>query len=540
MKKRFKYFTMATVVILTMSTCNKEIDEQISVTKGKAVSFQMGLASTRTSTGTDYVTTFVKGDAVGIFAYERNSDGTEGALEVTNAKYILNEAGTTWEAADANNTIYADSKKAFNYYAYYPYKEGATNPGSVAMAVKLDQSTANAADYNVSDVLTARNKTVAINSTSVSLQFTHAFAMVQVNLEGVMADKDATITMQNVFPEASLNLQYADKTLATGDANGTKGSVKMYSLPEVNQVSDAERFVFRAIIPAQQIAANDALLEIQSKGKTYRFTYSTAVDYAAGKIRVMNVMLGESSIKTTITIPATNMGVNIWGTTEDGTGMGTAEEVPLISKFGTELTAVENDPTSLTTDSWFALKLKTATNITTASLVDDSSVTWGKAAKLEFTSTSAQGNSWYVSTLGYYHTKPVDVSATTIYKVTLKLKAEHNGSAVAKHVFTCRNAANNASFQASANADLSGNVATTVTKGLAIKDTWETFTFYINFAQKSTTVGSTALSASEATDYSKFDLRVYTSTAKSTPEKDITDVIYISDVVIEPYTVPVP
>lgn len=517
---------MAAIALLAMSACNNEIDEPVAATKGKAVSFQMGLASTRTATGTDYVTTFVKGDAVGIFAYERNADGTDGALAVTNAKYVLNDTGISWEAADANNTAYADSKKAFNYYAYYPYQEGVTKPGSVQMAVKPNQSTAAAADYNISDALTAQNKTVAANSTDVALQFIHAFALVQVNLEGTMADKDATITMQNVYLGAALNLQYTSESLPAGSTYGEKGTIKMYSLPEVNEVADADRFAFRAIVPAQSIGANDALLEIKSKGKTYRFTYSTAVSYKAGKLRVMNVTLGETAGKTTITIPAANMSVDIWGTTEAETGSGSVEEAPLISKFGTELTPIVETPLSLTTDTWFALTGKGIANLT-YSIEDDANVTWGKAAKLEYKDA---GNSWYKSAIGYYHTTPLDVSATSVYKVTLKIKAAKNGAGlvISKLTFTCRNAANTHSFQVSANANFTGSEATSVTKAPAAENTWESFAIYINLAKKSTAVGTTALIDADATDYSKIDFRAYTGAEAGST-------IYISDVVLEPY-----
>lgn len=393
---------MAAVALLAMSSCNNETDEQVSATKGKAVSFQMGLATTRTATGTDYVTTFVKGDAVGIFAYERNTDGSEGALAVTNAKYVLNEAGTSWEAADPNNTAYADTKKAYNYYAYYPYQVGATNPSSVAMTVKSDQSTAAAADYNASDALTARNKTVAMNSTNVTLQFTHAFALVQVNLEGTMADKDATVTMQNVFPGAALNLQHANGALAAGNANGTQGNIKMYSLSEVNQVADADRFLFRAIVPAQSVAANAALLEIQSKGKTYRFTYNAAVEYVAGKSRVMNVALGETSGEITITIPAADMTVDIWGTTEKGTGTGSAEEIiPLMPELtaGTQFNKYYKVANPSVANSWFMLTQSAENEIPQKTIITVTDENGTPTINYQLDATASAG--WNNSAVGF-------------------------------------------------------------------------------------------------------------------------------------------
>ena len=77
--------------------------------------------------------------------------------------------------------------------------------------------------------------------------------------------------------------------------------------------------------------------------------------------------------------------------------------------------------------------------------------------------------------------------------------------------------------------------ATTVSKQPAAADTWEDFSFYINFAQKANTVGTTSLSDSEAADYARFDLRVYTNDAATESVQSCKATISISDVVIEPY-----
>lgn len=365
MKKNIKYFMMAAVALLSMSACNNEMDEQqINTVKGEPVKFQM--TTTRTSTGTDYTTTFVKGDAVGIFAFERNTNGTDGNPAVTNAKYVLSTDGTTWEPANPENAAYADPNIAFNYYAYYPYQEGASTPQSINMAVKLDQST-DVANYNTSDVLTAQNRSAEANSTTVPLNFKHAFALVQVNLEGDASDKDAIVTILNVFPEASLNLQHTDGAKAAGEAKGVQSAVKMYSLPEINQIENAARFAFRAIVPAQNISANTALLEIQSKGKTYRFTYSTAVDYVAEASRIINVTLGNSPTKNTISFPASDMTVDKWGTTTTVEGEGNVEDVtPLVPELTTENLLWyyydSDSKTPNTSNKWFAYTNKKTTD----------------------------------------------------------------------------------------------------------------------------------------------------------------------------------
>lgn len=421
MKKNIKYFMMAAVALLSMSACNNEMDEQqINTVKGEPVKFQM--TTTRTSTGTDYTTTFVKGDAVGIFAFERNANGSDGNPAVTNAKYVLSADGTTWEPANPDNAAYADPNIAFNYYAYYPYQEGASTPQSINMAVKLDQST-DVANYNTSDVLTAQNRSAEANSTTVPLNFKHAFALVQVNLEGDASDKDAIVTILNVFPEAALDLQYADGAKAAGEAKGVQSAVKMYSLPEINQIENADRFAFRAIVPAQNVSANTVLLEIQSKGKTYRFTYSEEVKYVAGASRIINVTLGNPPAKNTISFPASNMTVDTWGTTEGGNGSGSVEEVvPIITDFtlpiatATNFTetgqfAKENCFMTGNTSYWFHRETNHTTPATKVTIEDN---------MLKITTLENKRGSWNNSSIGYHCYGKFE---PTIYKVTLIVKS---------------------------------------------------------------------------------------------------------------------
>ena len=75
------------------------------------------------------------------------------------------------------------------------------------------------------------------------------------------------------------------------------------------------------------------------------------------------------------------------------------------------------------------------------------------------------------------------------------------------------------------------------------------YIFYINFDKKSTAVGTVPTTGieeggnnytkrwidSSASDYSKFDLRIYTNDAATADVQSNTATIYISDVKMEPY-----
>ncbi len=418
MKKSRFFMLTAAVMSLLMTGCSNEQENEVPAGKRKAVTFEMNLVpATRTATESNYATKFVAGDAVGIFAYERGSSNEDARLVVTNAKYVLG-SDNIWKA-EGSEGIYAENEKTFNYYAYYPYKEGISDPASIAMSIITDQSVDAAANYNASDALTAKNVAVSAGATNVPLTFKHAFSLVQVNLKGLKAEKNAKVKMMNVFPAATLNA----KTEIAGEANGVKGEVNMYSLPE-NQVGDKTEFAFRAVVPAQQITANTVLLEIVSSGKTYRFTYTANVSYEQGKIRVMNVTLGESG-HTTLTIPASDVNIDIWGNSEEGSGEGKVEEVvePAVNLITKAIGTLETGSISaITSDSqltlseagWFAV-VKTGSS--TYEVEADNTHT--KAIKATF----ATGQSWYSDFVGFYNPSQ-DLLKEKEYKLTFKAKAD--------------------------------------------------------------------------------------------------------------------
>lgn len=527
MTTNFRLLAMAAVAMLAMNSCVKEENLNNGENKGTPVEFEMGVNSvSRTNTPDDgYATTFVEGDEVGIFVYNGETP------VVKNAHYKLNADGK-WVAQ--GTAITAEEGVSYSYYAYYPYDASVTEATSVSLTVAGDQTTG----YTGSDALMAKSENVAAGTTTVPLQYSHAFALVQVSLKGDLAAKDATVTLQNVYPTAALNL----KAGTVGEASVTPGTVAMKACTTNDESAP---FNYRAIVPAQTITANDAILMASSNGTNYKFTYSKDVPYESGKLRQFDVTLGTAPGETTIEIGEGTIANWEDGSTIEG-GEGSTEVIvpTYIYPLGETLADVIAAP-SFEEDTWFGLKRKADEpgNITYA-IVEDEATTWGKAAKLSYTSTwdaaanegngKAVNNSWYVATLGYYHCATDAPINGGIYKVTLKVKGSTNGAGnVSKLVFTCRNAANDASFAASTKTD--SFTATTVSKTPAAADTWEDYTFYINFSQKSATVGSATLSDSSASDYSKFDLRIYTNDAATSSITSNTATIYISDVKMEPY-----
>lgn len=274
MTTNFRLLAMAAVAMLAMNSCVKEENLNNGDKKGTPVEFEMGVNSvSRTNTPDDgYATTFVEGDEVGIFVYNGEK------AVVKNAHYKRNANGK-WVAQ--GEAITAEEGVSYSYYAYYPYNSEATDATSVSLTVAGDQTTG----YTGSDALMAKSENVEAGTTTVPLQYSHAFALVQVSLKGELAAKDATVTLQNVYPTAALNLI----TETAGEASGTLGTVAMKAC---STNGESAPFNYRAIVPAQTITANNGILTTTSNGKSYKFTYSVDVPYESGKLRQFDVTLG--------------------------------------------------------------------------------------------------------------------------------------------------------------------------------------------------------------------------------------------------------
>ena len=419
MKTNFKLLAMAAVAMLAMNSCEKENEMNTGEQKGTPVEFEMGIsASTRTATdNASRVTTWVEGDAVGIFAYAK---GTTTSPVVTNAKYVL--TGDKWVPA-AGSEIYPEA--AYDYYAYYPYQEGVTDPANISLAALADQTSAD--NYAKSDVLAAPKTEAEANATTVPLTFKHVYAMVEVQVNGDKVTKQPTsVILKGVKLGGTLNLTAADAptVTATGDAT----DVTMLYLTKTEN-PDKAPFSFRAVVPAQEIAKETPLVTINAvddAGTSYSMQYSTPVTYEAGKYRQIKVTIGLDN--AILTIPATDVSIDPWEGADEISGTGSQIAQDLITLPFANLTTdsytavkVEGD---LTKTSWFSLVIDG--NSTKYSIVDDE--TYGKAIKIEYNSTNG---SWYNNTTGFYNlneNNAIGIDPNKTYRLSFSAKTDATGN----------------------------------------------------------------------------------------------------------------
>ena len=504
------------IAMSAMTACNK--DEHPS--DNSYVNFSMGIVTTqssRTSMADDsHTAAFTANDAVGIFVKD--------VASYSNIKYTTTD-GTSW----SGTAIKIPEGTEYTYYAYYPYMENATT--SINYSVSTNQD---AEGFIKNDFLYS---TATSSESNVSLSYNHALSLVEVELVDFGVTEGATVEMLDIATDATIDLTAQSVTTGTSKAN-----IMMDAL--------GTPLKYRAIIPAQTIAASTPVFKISAAGKTYQAQYSGEIKFEQGKYLSLKITLnenGEPEISVNI-----DSNINEWTEGSGNEGDSTVEEiiVPLILPLGDQLTEVIKN-FNLGSDTWVKFIEKVSYNsVATFDIQKDETTLWGKYASLQYTSIlgdSLSNNSYFKAALSYYHVSPLDMSRTTIYKLSMKIKTELSQSATkdgeptlngaSKIAITCRNANNSSSFAASTNQNFT---ATSVGK-TPTDNQWLDFTIYINFSKKSTTVGTVPASGEKSwvdttsDDYSKFDLRFYTNNNASAEVQKVVSKIYITDLVMEPY-----
>lgn len=535
MKAITKYLMMAAASLLLTTACSNEYDESPAPAKqGKPVQFDMTLAgvNSRTVTGTDAgrTTTWVEGDAVGIFAYKRG-DTTPTAI---NAKYVLQ--GDKWVAEGTG--VFAEESQLYDYYAYYPYTEGVVDPAAVSLASLADQTTADGTNYGLSDVMGSQNKTVAADAVTIPLVFKHLFAMVEVQVVGdpdLLTKQPASVVLKGVKLGATLNL-LGNAPVATVNADEVGTDVTMYYLAKAAD-NDKAPFAYRAVVPAQTIAAKTPLVAVNGvngAGKSYELQFSTAVEYLAGKFRKVSVMIGAP--KVSIEIPKGDITIDPWEPSDPIEGEGS--EVPVTSITlpiatdmaftGMEAWTTTGNKLSGDTDFWFHREKQADGEHTVITIEADGEERIIKAMN---TSSTIRG-AWNNSSFGYHTVGLYEKDA--VYVLTFKLKTAT--PSVGMVGLTIRNSADDMSFQI-----LKGNIsqgswersATTV----KATENWGEATVNINFAKKSSKTAAASVTEADFSDSTSDDVKginfyFYSDTVNTG--------ILIKDIKLEKYVAPAP
>lgn len=522
MKKNIKYLVMAAVALLSMSACTNEMDEQNAANGGELQPVQFQMVTTRTVTdAVSRVTSWKVGDAIGIFALPAGTTDIANA-KAANAKYVLG-SDNVWKAEEGSE-IYPE--EALDYYAYYPYQEGVTNPAAINISAKADQSMANGDDYGASDVLAGQTKNVAAGQGNVTLTFKHMFAMVEVKVEGDKVTKQpAKVELKGVKLDAVLDIMAATPAATVKTDAEAKDIPMFYLAREGNAEAQVQPFSFRAVVPEQEIAGNTPLVAIyapDADNKTYTMQHAEAVLYKAGVFRQLNVNIGSS--KVSLTIPAGDLTISPWEPSEAIGGEG-GEVIPPATSVAplitTDIEFIEkgtfsNDKVTDANSLWF--HRENVSPATTATIVQD------EGPVIALTLGSSGRGSWNNSCIGYHFYGKLE---RTTYKMTLTMKSNVTNGIVG---ITVSGSQDDKMFKMLTDklADWSRNVTTYG----SIASTWTTKTFYLDFTNASTEGKSSGLTSYTETsdeDVNRgINIMLYNYTIGAST-------VYIKDISIEKY-----
>ena len=177
MNKRLNLFLLLSGLLSMIAGCSEESFNSDTTGNGD-IRFDIGFTSAaRVATDAEFESTWEKGDAIGIFAYDANNN-----LVLNNAKVTYD--GSEWNSSDG---LYWKGK-TLKFYAYYPYDATVSDPANITFQVKSDQSGTTGEDndkqsnYSLSDLMTATNTQGLSVGSTVSLSFKHEFVMIQVEV----------------------------------------------------------------------------------------------------------------------------------------------------------------------------------------------------------------------------------------------------------------------------------------------------------------------------------------------------------------------
>lgn len=167
---------------------------------------------------------FEAGDKTGLFVVNRKADGTAGNLAVS-GNHVDNMCYTysgKWMPSTA--VYWTDNTTHSDLYLYYPYTATVQSVTAMPFTLGTDQSTESG--YKACDVITgsATDKTPSENAVTINAR--HAMSQILVTLEpgtgfteGTLAAANASVSLNGIQTQATVNLQTGTATAAGGTAN---------------------------------------------------------------------------------------------------------------------------------------------------------------------------------------------------------------------------------------------------------------------------------------------------------------------------------
>ena len=186
MKNQYKIALSAAALLLAACTKDFTAEPAIPADNGYAVQVVAASPDTRTAfedTESKLAVSWAKSDAIGI------SVNVAGTTTSANVRYLAADsaANSAFEPADpATSTAkWQDETSAHDFYAYYPYSDGSTNPAALPVSVPAAQVQSRAGDMShlSADFLWAASKNRKMpEDKKVAFVFNHPAAILAIDI----------------------------------------------------------------------------------------------------------------------------------------------------------------------------------------------------------------------------------------------------------------------------------------------------------------------------------------------------------------------
>ena len=251
--------------MLMLSACSndmKEVVDNVPVNQPTLQYMEFTASAgtdTRTQLTSDNKVVWQSGDAISIF------DGTG------NRKFTTKDSG-------ASAIFGGNAASATDYYALYPYQEGATLSGNVIKGVTLpSEQTAKAGSFDA-----AYNLSVAKASSDLQLAFKNVGSLVKFAVSNDQASKVRKVKLTSHDNTAVLT-GTVDITLGSlPEATPTSGQLPSATLIADNGL-EADQYYYFAVLPSA-LSTGFSLTFYDEEGKTWQMDYTAEANMARSNI----------------------------------------------------------------------------------------------------------------------------------------------------------------------------------------------------------------------------------------------------------------
>ncbi len=268
---KFNHITvlsLSAILLCNLGCKQTDVDDEQLLVNANCVTFEAAIndVTTRSSDSS-----FEEGDQISVTAYCE-----DGSTLKSNAQYTYSNN----VFSSVNAIAYPERGDELSFLAVYPYMTVSNNEAS--FSVETDQTSETG--YTLSDMMSSRLESTT--SISPTLTFDHLMSKIIINVATInLGDITSVSTTLHAITSATFDLTDGGSTLSSN----TSSDIKM-----ANNGNGTDSF--KAIIPAQSIAANATMATITINGVDYELQYPSAQNYEQGTQYTYSATISEGEV----------------------------------------------------------------------------------------------------------------------------------------------------------------------------------------------------------------------------------------------------